>query len=795
MGKTIHQGEGKPQGKANHELTPSQLLVSGNYSVLPSGGGTTGKSPLVEWTRYQHETPTLEDIGIWDQEFHPKLWGVVTGVISGVVVIDVDKPERRAIFDKVGLSPHIETPRGGYHYWFTHPGYPVKTIAGIIQDVDVRGDGGFINVLGTRKDGSYKVLIPPLPDKLYPWDMLPKPIAKALAQQKQKTPPIEGGIIPDTKRNDTLIKLGGTLRAKGLSEDAIEGALQAINLESCKPPLAADEVTKIAHSAARYQPSKEIITNTDTGNAIRLRQHFGDVLRYCYEANKWLVWNGGYWEWDFGAGINQYATLTVKNIYHEAATEPDTDIAKALARHAMACESNQRILAMITRAESQLGLAIKMNDLDTDDWLLNVKNGTIDLRTGDLLPFTKEHLTTHRLDVEYHKDAECPLFMAFLDRVCANDTELILYLQKCVGISLTGDTQNELVFFIFGEGQNGKSTFLGIVRFMLGSYGHRVNPDMFMTRGKSSSGPKESLANLRGKRFVLGNEVEEGRRFAMALIKATTGAETITADRKWEHETEYQPTHKLWLFGNYKPEVRDTSVAAWRRLKLIPFEVKITDEEKDTKLKVKLRKELPGILAWAVRGCLAYQKDGITDPPVVLNATSRYRKEQDVFGIFIDECCVVEQGQSITKASFRTELKTWCIANNVDPFNNTQVLRLMSDMGIKESSDGKHRIWKGIRMRTEGDELPEDTSDVDTTDKIDKISGKSRINPVKRKIPKNLPKKTKNNVNNVKSNLEELPDGYPPYPKKPCKKCGSDLFWPGDGGWLCCTCKPRPEGD
>ena len=196
MGKTIHRNNKTTQDQANNGLTPYQLLVSCNYSVVPSGGGKSGKSPLVEWTRYQHETPTLEDIGIWERDFNPPLWGVVTGGVSGIVVIDVDKPKLRAIFDKVGLSPHIQTPRGGFHYWFRHPGHSVKTMAGILQDIDIRGDGGFINVIGKRTDGEYKTLIPPSPDALYAWDTLPDQIAKALVKQTTQTPPVEGGIIP-----------------------------------------------------------------------------------------------------------------------------------------------------------------------------------------------------------------------------------------------------------------------------------------------------------------------------------------------------------------------------------------------------------------------------------------------------------------------------------------------------------------------------------------------------------------------------------------------------------------------
>jgi len=775
--------------------------------VIPSGGGKLGKSPLVEWERYQHETPTLDDLGAWEHEFNPPLWGVVTGALSRVVVIDVDRPELRATFDEAGLSPHIQTPRGGYHYWFTHPGQPTKTVAGLLPGIDIRADGGFINVMGRRRDGEYRILIPPLLDALYAWDKLPTQIVKALGTQRRKPPPVRGGAIPAATRNATLAKLAGTLRHKGLPEDAVESALQAINIASCKPPLEPAEVTGIAHSIARYEPTEDLdedehmpITNTDTGNAVRLVRLFGKHLRYCYEQKCWYVWTGKVWQKDLGAQINHYATKTVKSIYTEAAKEEDTAKAKELAKHAIQSESNHRIVALIARAESHPRIPIAVNDIDQDHWLLNCANGTVDLRTGDLLPFDKEHYITHIIATKYDPTATCPIFDAFLDRVTKGDTELIAYIQKCVGYSLTGDTRTELVFFIYGEGQNGKSTFISTIRVLLGCYAHRVSPDVFMQmKGKGSGGPKESLANLRGKRFVAASEIEEGRRLHMALVKSLTGAETITADRKYEHEIEWQPTHHLWLSGNYRPEIRDDSIAAWRRLKIVPFTVHIPDAEKDEALKFKLLDELPGILAWAVRGCLAYQREGLPEPQAVTRATNDYRKENDILGIFIDECCIVENAASITNKQLRVELKAWCIGSGLDSLNTHQVKRFMLTRGFEQgtSSDGKHRVWRGVRLRELTDTIPDDSQASDKTDNTDKSFVQNPETSLIKGKQEKFREKTPASVNLSEEDevmARPAQPGYPDYPADPCR-CGSDLFWPGPGGWLCCTCKPRPEND
>jgi putative DNA primase/helicase len=541
------------------------------------------------------------------------------------------------------------------------------------------------------------------------------------------------------------------------------------------------------------------VTNTDTGNAVRLVRLYGDCLRYCYEAKSWYAWTGRVWQKDLGAQINHYATKTVKSIYTEASEETDTAKAKELARHAMQSESNHRIVAMIARTESQLGIPITIQEIDQDNWLLNCANGTIDLRTGELRPFNKNDYITHIIATPYDPDATCPIFDKFLDRVTRGDAELMAYIQKCVGYSLTGDTRTELVFFVYGEGQNGKSTFISTIRVLLGCYAHRVSPDIFMQlKGKSAGGPKESLANLRGKRFVAASEIEEGRRLHMSLVKSLTGAETITADRKYEHEIEWQPTHHLWISGNYRPEIRDDSIAAWRRLKIVPFTVYIPDEEKDEALKFKLLNELPGILAWAVHGCLAYQKEGLKEPQAVTQATNDYRKENDILGIFIDECCILEDDANITNKSLRVELKAWCIGSGLDSLNTHQIKRLMLARGFEQgiSSGGKYRIWKGIRVRELTDTILNDSQDIDKTYGCDKSFVTNPKTPLIKAKHKKFMEKTETFVtlsqnDGVMSRPSQL--GYPDYPTEPCSRCGSDLFWPGPDGWLCVNCDPRPE--
>lgn len=283
------------------KLTAADLLVNFAYSVIPSGGGPSGKAPLVAWEKYQKVTPELEDLQAWEQEFKPSLWGIVTGAISCIVVIDIDKPELRTMFDEAGLSPHIQTPRGGFHYWFRHPGRSVKTMAGLLPGIDVRGDGGFVNVIGKRKDGEYKVLVPPSPSAVYDWDKLPKQIAQALNGHKPTQRQEEHIDIPEGERNATLAQLAGTLRRKGLSQEEIEAALQVRNAKSCKPPLPENEVSEIAKSIARYPTGNNIISRvcpSEADLATESHKKVTERVTKASEIREWVTETSGWFSYE-----------------------------------------------------------------------------------------------------------------------------------------------------------------------------------------------------------------------------------------------------------------------------------------------------------------------------------------------------------------------------------------------------------------------------------------------------------------------------------------------------------------
>jgi len=322
----------------------------------------------------------------------------------------------------------------------------------------------------------------------------------------------------------------------------------------------------------------------------------------------------------------------------------------------------------------------------------------------------------------------------------------------------------------------------------MGEYGERVNTELFMIKDKNVGGPKEALANLKGKRYVVASELEDGRRLAVSLIKDMTGGETLKADRKYEHEIEYQPTHKLWLVGNHKPTITDTTLSIWRRVKLIPFTVTIPDKEIDPDLSSKLEAELPGILSWAVTGCLEWQRQGLSEPDTVTTATASYRHEQDILGDFIEDCCVLEPLASIPKADLKDEYHAWCKGNSVDPVSQRTFRTRLIERGVADGRIGKCRFWRDIRLRTEDD---------DKRDKSDAIFYKtpSRIG-IQEKFMEKPVTKCHSKLNDKTLVTNVTTDDIPEYPTTPCPNCGRSDYWlTNDNRWLCCRCHPEPEGE
>jgi len=396
-------------------------------------------------------------------------------------------------------------------------------------------------------------------------------------------------------------------------------------------------------------------SDTDIANAKRLAERHREDIRYT-TASGWLTWDGVSWcEDEKDVRIQALAKETALAIFDEIKGASDRD---AMMRHAKRSQSKSSIDNMIALTRSEPGVCIQLTDFDTDHFLLNVQNGTLELRTGILREHRRQDLLTKLVPISYDENAECPLWVSFLRRVTNDDHELMAYLKRFVGYVLTGDTSEQTLHFLYGEGSNGKTVFTEILILLLGTYAIVISPEMVTI--KRHSGIPNDIARLRGVRLAAMNETSQGARFDEAKIKDLTGGDRLTGRFLHREFFDFDPTHKLTIRGNYKPGISGTKESIWRRIRLVLFKIIISDEEKDPHLRNKLKMELPGILRWAVQGCLEWQTDGLQPPECVLAAVKEYRQESDTLGKFIDEHCELRPLAQVKSSAFYTHYQKFC---------------------------------------------------------------------------------------------------------------------------------------
>jgi len=478
--------------------------------------------------------------------------------------------------------------------------------------------------------------------------------------------------------------------------DGAEGLSPAARAASPEPEDTADTGDEAD------DPLVQALQLTDLGNAHRLVAQHGHELRYVQEWG-WMVWDGRRWDLDRTGAVMRRAKATALAIAAEAETAPDDKAVAKILAWARASQSRGRLEAMIALAMSEPGIATRTECFDTHDWLLNCRNGTLDLRSGALRPHRHEDLLTRLVDVDYDPQAQCPTWETFLDRIMAGNRGLTGYLQRAVGYALTGDTGEQAMFLLYGTGANGKSTFLEVIRTIAGDYGRQTDPTTFLARQGGDRIPND-IARLAGARFVSAIEVEEGRRLSEVLIKQVVSGDTLTARFLNREFFEFRARFKLFLAANHRPVVRGTDEGIWRRLRLIPFTVTIPKPERDRTLLSRLVQELPGILAWAVRGCLAFNQGGLADPPEVLAATESYRSEMDIVGGFIADRCVIAGHARAECGALYAAYTGWCEENGEHAVSQRRFGQQLEERGFgrRRSAQGK---WcrSGIGLLDEHD--------------------------------------------------------------------------------------------
>lgn len=555
---------------------------------------------------------------------------IACGKASNLVVLDFDCKNNQPGLDTLdtlekqfgGLATlRAKTPSGGIHLYFTCPSIALGNKVGIMPGLDIRADGGYVVAPpSTTVEGSYEWL-----NEFPPADMPEELIATLLqSATANRSTRVESDTIPEGERNSTIFRHCCTLRAMGLEYEAAKLNALSLNQTKCLPPLPEKDVLQCLDSAWKYDID---LTLTDLGNCLRFVAQHGQDVRFIRSMKKWLVWDGAIWRPDETGEVERRAKKTVKSIWQEIGMATGEARQKELRRHAFISESSGKISAMMRLVESEYVIAnVLARQLDLNPMLLAVRNGVIDLKTGVLQSPRREDYITRRIELDYNLGAECPTWERFLAEVTDGRVDLQNYLQLLAGYLLTGQTTEQSLFICHGTGANGKSTFLTTLQKLMGPYACQSPVEVLMKRTKS--GPDPEVARLKGMRLVVSSETDEGQQFSEVTIKQLTGGDRLVARHLYQELIEFTPQHKLIISANHLPVISGSDHAIWRRIRVIPFTRRF-DKDMDTSLPDKLEQELEGILAWAIRGCLLWQKASLDAPDIMKRAEKAYREDMD----------------------------------------------------------------------------------------------------------------------------------------------------------------------
>lgn len=443
----------------------------------------------------------------------------------------------------------------------------------------------------------------------------------------------------------------------------------------------------------------------DTGNAERMSDMFHERIRFHYTDGKWMLYHKNKWVYDNSGFIFKLVDKSLEAIekekdYYIQKDKENNDenqtLFKAWEKHYKKSRNHNTKTAL--EKEVQHYVPITPNNLDRHKMLLNTPTGVIDLNDFSVRKATPQDYFTKSVNANFDKSAKCPLWDKFLERIFDGDKDLIRYVQKVIGYSLTGSTAEQCAFFLYGTGRNGKSTFLDVIRELFGDYARNIQPETIMI--KNNNGINSDIARLKGARLVTTVEPNEGLRLNEGLLKQLTGGDIITARKLYAEEFEFKAEFKLFMATNHKPIIRGTDLGIWRRVHMIPFTVVIPENEVDRQLTEKLMQELDGIFVWALRGLAMYNREGLKMPYAVQKAVDEYKKEMDVVSRFLDECTEKTFAKSVKASDLYKIYLQWCDLNTEYKMSNTNFGKEMIQKYEKiRKTDGWYYI--GIELHDE----------------------------------------------------------------------------------------------
>lgn len=491
------------------------------------------------------------------------------------------------------------------------------------------------------------------------------------------------------------------------TEELIFGLSEPANLVALTPISPISNTT--SPSPAVLEPSPG-----EVGFAQRFQDQWGEFTRFDANRAQWMTWTGTHWQQDDTGAVVENMKKVANNIINMEApslrmlSQSPGDYYDVASRARLAeghrLHNKATIHASLSLAQSMPQLVTRTADYDADPMLFNCLSGTVDLRDGSIRPHNKVDYMTQmgRTPID-SPDSDCPQWKQFLLDVMRGDMQMVDYLQRLLGYTLTGDTSDQSFAMLYGNGANGKSTCINVVQYIMGDYAKTADFNTFLDLNRGAA-PRNDLAGLVGKRLVVASEGAEGKSLDESVLKQFCGSDTVTARQLHKEFFEFRPVAKIMLATNHKPVVRGTDEGIWRRMRLIPFLACFTAANRDPMMEAKLKTEAPAILRWMVQGTQLWKTYGLGMPEAVRDATSQYRSSMDVFQTFLDERCTTERTARVNSQKLYENYTNWCGTAGIRiPMKQAGFNQRLEERGfIRQKSNGRN-LWTGLKLGATGD--------------------------------------------------------------------------------------------
>lgn len=679
-----------------------------SYTVEKSGKTRVlnAKSPYTR-TGFKAATKDQKEIDAFWFNYPNAAVGVPTGLHSGLLVIDIDdgngkNGEATWATHKFELPPTVQTRTmsGGRHLIFKVPlDLPIRSSAGKVfgPNIDVRCGGGYVIWAGTKMEkGNYSFIEGHSPDEVS-FAEVPPHILNFFIKQKKETQKEENIFVTEGRRNETLFDVSVRHVHAGSPEDAVKW--NAVKLNSTfQPPLEKDEVERTVKSAFNYRRN-DIFPLTDLGNAERFRRDAIGKILYVKEEKGWRNYNGICWRQDHGIADRQ-AHETIRKIIQEAGTDPDS--IQVYSKWQKTSEAGARIKAMVDVASNLEGLSVGKNTFDQKKRLLNLLNGTLNLKTGDLQPHSAQDMITKVAGCSFDPNAKAPRFEQFIKEIMDGDKADINYIQKLIGYCLSGERPEQLIQFFMGEGGDGKSVLLETIRNLLGDYQITLSASTFSA--KNAGAIPNDVARLAGARFAGVSELPKGLYVNTQLMKGISGGDTLSARFLHQEFFDFKPEALLLFITNFYPFIDVEDKAFLRRVRILKFPRNFSENSPDLYLQEKINKELSGILNWAIEGYRLYKKDGLYPSPNMFEALENYKKFIDPLDGFFEERIEITNNRKdfITLDDLHSAAKTYAFDEDRGKIELQQLNKYMTMKGyqrkLKRTENGRIRGFVGLRI-------------------------------------------------------------------------------------------------